>query len=294
MAGPGSIQLRDGNSMPQLGFGTWQIPADRCAELVGEAIRVGYRSIDTAQGYANEAGVGEAIRRSGLSANSFFVTSKLRNGAHARDKALAAFDDTMRLLGLKKLDLFLIHWPVPDQDRYVEAWRTLIDLQREGRIRSIGVSNFDEEHLERIMGETGVTPVVNQIELHPRLQQRQTRAYHAAHGIVIESWSPLGPGGNNAEFWKRFELGKGGSLLADPVLAGIARKHGKTPAQVIIRWHLDQGLVLFPKSVQPARIAENWDVFDFRLDAEDMKAIAGFDHPDGRIGPSPADFELLF
>ncbi len=184
-----------------------------------------------------------------------FITSKLRNSAHARDKALRAFDETMKKLGLDQLDLFLIHWPIPSQDRYVEAWKTLVELRDAGRIRSIGTSNFNQDHLERIIGETGVTPVVNQIELHPRFQQRDKRAFHKAHNIAIESWSPLGSG----------------RLIADPVIGAIAKKHGKSPAQVMIRWHLDQGLIVIPKSVTPSRIRENFAVFDFALDDDDRE-----------------------
>lgn len=294
MATPPMIPLADGSAIPQLGFGTWQIPVEQCAEVVGRAIRLGYRSIDTAQGYGNEAGVGEAIRRSGLPRNAFTVTSKLRNGGHRRDLALAAFDQSLRDLGLEQIDLFLIHWPVPSQDKYVEAWRTLIELKQEGRVRSIGVSNFDPAHLDRIIGESGVAPVVNQIELHPRYQQRDVRAYHKARGIVIESWSPLGPGGANAGFWKDFGLGRGGSLLDDPVIAGIARKYGKTAAQTILRWHLEQGLVVFPKSARADRMTENWNLFDFSLDSADMQAMAALDRSDGRIGAEPASFALLF
>ncbi|TIU24276.1 MAG: aldo/keto reductase, partial [Mesorhizobium sp.] len=229
-------------------------------------------------GYRNEEGVGEAIRAAGLPRSELFITSKLRNGGHQRDAALRAFDDTMQKLGIDRIDLFLIHWPVPSQDKYVEAWKTLVELKQAGRIKSVGVSNFNQDHLERIIGETGVTPVVNQIELHPHFQQRDKREFHAKHDIKIESWSPLGSG----------------RLLADPTLAAIAKKHGKSVAQVIIRWHLQQGLVVIPKSVHQDRIAGNFNVFDFELDAGDMETIQGMDSADGRTGPDPATAAFLF
>jgi len=266
------LNLRDGRSIPQLGLGVWQVPQRATAEIVGEALKAGYVSIDTAEGYQNERGVGDAVKASGLDRDSLFITSKLRNSFHARDDALRAFDATMEELQLDELDLFLIHWPRPRQDKYVEAWKTLIELQQQGRIRSIGVSNFNIDHLERIIGETGVVPVVNQIELHPTFQQRGVRDFHKQHDIRIESWSPLGQGGD----------------LKRPAIAAIAKKHGKTPAQVIIRWHLEEGLIVIPKSVTASRIRENIDVFDFRLDADDMNKIAALDDPRGRIGSDPA------
>ncbi len=272
------ITLNDGSSIPQLGLGVWQVDPAITAKVVGWGIEAGYRSIDTAEGYGNEEGVGQAVKAAGVPRKELFITSKLRNGAHRRDAALRAFDDTMGKLGIEQLDLFLIHWPVPSQDRYVEAWKTLIELRDAGRIRSIGVSNFNQDHLERIIGETGVTPSVNQIELHPRFQQRDKRAFHAKHNIRIESWSPLGSG----------------RLLEDPAIEGLAHKHGKTIAQTIIRWHLQEGLIIIPKSIRRERIASNFDVFDFELDTEDMKAIAGLDSPDGRTGPNPATASFLF
>jgi 2,5-diketo-D-gluconate reductase A len=272
------ITLNDGSSIPQLGLGVWQVDPAITAEVVGWAIQAGYRSIDTAEGYGNEEGVGEAIRAAGVAREELFITSKLRNRAHQRDAALSAFDDTMRKLGLEQIDLFLIHWPLPSQGKYVEAWKTLIELRDAGRIKSIGVSNFNRDHLERIIGETGVTPAVNQIELHPRFQQRDKRAFHAEHNIRIESWSPLGSGG----------------LLDDPVIGRIAGKHGKTIAQTIIRWHLQQELIVIPKSIRRERIISNFDVFDFELDAEDLKAIEGLDSPGGRVGPNPVTASFLF
>ncbi|PBC19665.1 MULTISPECIES: aldo/keto reductase [unclassified Mesorhizobium] len=275
---PEPITLNDGTIIPQLGLGVWQVDHGITADVVGWAIKAGYRLIDTAQGYQNEEGVGEAIRAADVPRSELYITSKLRNGAHERDAALRAFDDTMEKLGIERIDLFLIHWPVPSQDKYVEAWKTLIELKQAGRIKSIGVSNFNRDHLERIIGETGVVPVANQIELHPRFQQRALREFHAGHDIQTESWSPLGSG----------------RLLGDPTIAGIARKHGKSAAQTIIRWHLQQGLIVIPKSVRQDRIAANFDVFDFELDAQDLKTIAGMDSADGRDGPNPATAAFLF
>lgn len=272
------ITLNDGSSIPQLGLGVWQVDQDVTAQVVGWAIEAGYRSIDTAEGYNNEEGVGEAIRAAKVAREELFITSKLRNGAHQRDAALRAFDETMTKLGIEQLDLFLIHWPVAGQEKYLEAWKTLIELRDAGRIKSIGVSNFNEDHLERIIGETGVVPAVNQIELHPKFQQRDKRAYHAKHDIRIESWSPLGSG----------------RLLEDSTLAGIAKKHGKTVAQTIIGWHLQQGLIVIPKSVHKDRIVANLDVFDIELDADDLKAIDGMDTADGRTGPDPVTASFLF
>jgi len=275
---PEQLKLNDGAAIPQIGLGVWQVDPDITAKVVRWGIAAGYRLIDTAEGYRNEEGVGEAIRATSVPRGDLFVTSKLRNGAHQRDAALRAFDDTMQKLGIDRIDLFLIHWPVPAQDKYVEAWKALVELQKDGRIKSVGVSNFNQDHLERIIGETGVTPVVNQIELHPRFQQRDKRDFHAKHNIRIESWSPLGSG----------------RLLADPTLEKIAKKHGKSVAQVIIRWHLQEGLVVIPKSVHQERIAGNFDVFGFELDADDMQTIQGLDSRDGRTGPDPATAAFLF
>ena len=269
-----SITLNDGRAMPQLGLGVWQAPADTTAEVVRTAIAAGYRAIDTAAVYRNEKGVGEGLRACGLARDEVFITTKLWNDSQGSDAALKAFDASLGRLGLDCVDLYLIHWPAPQQDRYVEAWRALVRLREDGRARSIGVSNFSIAHLERIIGETGVSPAVNQIELHPRWQQAELRAAHQRLGIATTSWSPLGQG----------------QLLSDPVVGRIAAKHGKSPAQAIIRWHLDLGLIVIPKSVTPARIAQNFDVFDFKLDAEDLAAMAALDDPKGRIGPDPATF----
>jgi 2,5-diketo-D-gluconate reductase A len=275
---PEQIALNDGTTIPQLGLGVWQVDPAVTAQVVSWGIAAGYRLIDTAEGYNNEEGVGQAIRDADVPRGELFITSKLRNGAHQRDAALRAFDDTMTKLGIERIDLFLIHWPLPSQDKYVEAWKTLIELQHAGRIRSIGVSNFNQDHLERIIGETGVTPVANQVELHPRFQQRDLRAFHAQHDIRTESWSPLGSG----------------KLLDDATIAGIARKHGKSAAQTMIRWHLQEGLIVIPKSVHQDRIAANFDVFDFELDAQDLETIRSMDSANGRGGANPATASFLF
>lgn len=272
------ITLNDGSAIPQMGLGVWQVDPAITAQVVSWGIEAGYRLIDTAEGYQNEEGVGQAIRTAGVPRSELFITSKLRNGAHQRDAALRAFDETMNKLGIEKIDLFLIHWPVPSQGKYVEAWKTLIELRQSGRIKSIGVSNFNQDHLERIIGETGVTPSVNQIELHPRFQQRQTREFHSTHNIRIESWSPLGSG----------------RLLSDPTLEKIAGKHRKSVAQVIIRWHLQEGLIVIPKSIHQDRIAANFDVFDFELDSKDLELIRDMDSSNGRTGANPATAAFLF
>lgn len=269
-----TIALNDGRTMPQLGLGVWQSPREVTAQAVRAALEAGYRSVDTAAIYRNEAEVGEGVRASGLDRAEVFVTTKLWNDDQGYDPALRAIDASLKRLGTDYVDLYLIHWPAPGQDRYLDAWKALVRLREEGRARSIGVSNFAAPHLERIIGETGQTPAVNQVELHPRFQQTELRAAHRRLGVATESWSPLGQG----------------ALLADPVVARIAAKHGKTPAQAIIRWHLDLGLIVIPKSVTPARIAQNFDVFDFELDAQDLCDMAALDDPDGRIGPNPMLF----
>lgn len=268
------LKLNDGRLMPQVGLGVWQSPADTTADTVATAIGAGYLAIDTASAYRNEPGVGEGVRRSGVARDKLFITTKLWNENQGYDAALTAFDKSLERLGLDHVDLYLIHWPAPAQDLYVDSWKALVRLREEGRAKSIGVSNFNIPHLERVIGETGVTPAANQIELHPRFQQPELRAFHAETGIVTTSWSPLGQG----------------KLLEDPVIAGIAAKHGKTPAQVIIRWHVDLGLTVIPKSVTPARIVSNLDVFGFALDSADLAALEGLHAADGRIGPDPAKF----
>ena len=265
------IELSDGAAIPQLGLGVWQTPNDEAASVVGAALKTGYRHVDTAAAYQNEKGVGEGLRASGLARDEVFITTKVWNDNQGYDNALRAIEASLKRLQLDQIDLCLIHWPAPNRGLYLDTWRALIKAQELGQVRSIGVSNFEVEHLDRIIGETGVTPVLNQIELHPRFQQTALRTAHAERGIKTESWSPLGQG----------------QLLSDPAIAALAAKHGRTAAQVIIRWHLDSGLIVIPKSVTPSRIAENFDVFGFKLDAEDMAAIAALDQPDGRIGPNP-------
>lgn len=268
------ITLNDGSKMPQLGFGVFLVPPEDTKRLVADAIDLGYQAIDTATFYQNEAEVGQAVRESGKQP---FLTTKLWNGDQGYDRALRAFDASYNALGVDVIDLYLIHWPKPAQDLYVETWKALVRLRDEGRVRTIGVSNFTMAFLERIIHDSGVVPAVNQIELHPHFQQVELRAFHDENGIVTTSWSPLGRGGV-------------GSDLADPVIARIADKHGKSPAQIILRWHVENGLTVIPKSSSRARQAENLDIFGFSLDADDMRAIAEIDRADGRIGPDP---ELL-
>jgi 2,5-diketo-D-gluconate reductase A len=265
--------LNDGRSIPQLGLGVFQTPPDETETIVRAALETGYRYVDTAKVYGNEEGVGAAVRDC---PDWVFVTTKLWNPDQGYDAALAAFDASYKRLGLDEIDLYLIHWPVPRLDRFVESWKALIRLREEGRVRSIGVSNFRIEDLQRLIDETGVTPATNQIVLHPGFQQRELRAFHENHGIVTTSWAPLGQGG----------------ALSDPVIGRIAEKHGKTPAQTIIRWHIDSGLNVIPKTASPARLPENFDVFDFALDHEDLRTIEALDRPDGRIGPDPATMEM--
>lgn len=266
-----SITFNDGRSIPQVGLGVWQTPNETAAPAVKAAIEAGYRHIDTAAIYGNEEGVGEGIRSSGVDRKDIFLTTKLWNEAQGFDSTLKAFDESLKRLGTDYVDLYLIHWPAPKKDLYLDTWKAFVQLHSEGRAKSIGVSNFAVEHLNRIIGETGVTPVLNQIELHPDFQQRALRETHDALGIKTQSWSPLGQG----------------QLLDNAVIGKIAQKYGRTPAQVIIRWHIDNGLIVIPKSVTPSRIAENFKVFDFKLDADDLKAIDTLDTPDGRIGPDP-------
>ncbi|MET9951281.1 aldo/keto reductase [Streptomyces sp. NPDC006339] len=260
--------------MPQLGFGVWQVPDDEAEQAVTTALEAGYRSIDTAAIYENETGTGKALAASGLPREELFVTTKLWNSEQGYDSTLRAFDASLSRLGLDFVDLYLIHWPVPAKDAYVDTYRAFEKILADGRARAIGVSNFLPEHLERLIGETSVVPAVNQIELHPQLQQSASREAHARLGIATEAWSPLGQG-------------KG--LLEVPAIVAIARKHDRTPAQVVLRWHLQIGNVVIPKSVTPSRIRENIDVFDFELDAEDLAAVAALDEG-RRLGPDPAGF----
>lgn len=265
------VTLNDGRPIPQLGLGVWRTPENVVDSAVRSALLAGYRHIDTAAIYENEAGVGRGLRTSGVARDEVFVTTKLWNAAQGFDTTLKAFDQSLHRLGLDDVDLYLIHWPAPSKGRYVDTWRALVRLKQEGRARSIGVSNFEAEHLERIIGETAVVPALNQIELHPRFQQHKLRDFNRNLGIATQAWSPLGQG----------------SLLTDPTIKAVAAKHGRTPAQVIIRWHLDNGLIVIPKSVTPSRIVENFDVFGFALDADDLAAIGKLDARDGRIGPDP-------
>jgi len=260
--------------IPQLGFGVWQVPEDEVVAAVSTAIEVGYRSIDTARLYGNERGTGEAIAKSSVPREELFVTTKVWNDDQGFDKTLTAFDASMKRLGLDTLDLFLIHWPAPEQDTYVDTWKALLRLREEGRVRAVGVCNFQIPHLRRLLDETGELPAINQVELHPYLQQQELREFHAANGILTEAWSPLASGGD---------------VLADDTVAGIAEKHGVTPAQAILRWHIDLGNVVIPKSVTPSRIRENFDIFGFALDADDLAAIEKLDRGH-RTGPDPDEF----
>ncbi|GHE05558.1 aldo/keto reductase [Streptomyces alanosinicus] len=270
------IILNNGIEMPQLGYGVWQVPDDEAERAVATAIEAGYRSIDTAAIYGNEEGTGKAIAASGLPREDIFVTTKLWNSDQGYDSTLRAFDTSLSKLGVDYVDLYLIHWPLPSKDRYVDTYKAFEKIHADGRAKAIGVSNFLPEHLDRLTDRTNVVPAVNQIELHPHLQQHALREKHAELGIATEAWSPLGQG-------------KG--LLEVPAIVAIARKHGRTPAQVVLRWHLQLGNVVIPKSVTPSRIKENIEVFDFSLDDEDLAAISALDE-DRRLGPDPATFDL--
>jgi len=265
------IRLNDGVQIPQIGLGVWQVDNGQAPKAVLTAIQAGYRSIDTAAIYGNEEGVGIGIRDAGVPREQLFITTKLWNDRHGAKNALKAFDESLKRLRLDYVDLYLVHWPTPRVNLYVETWQALAEIKKSGRAKSVGVSNFKVPHLERLLGETGIVPSVNQIELHPRFQQRAQRAFHAKHGITTESWSPLGQG----------------RVMKDPVIGGIATTHGRTPAQVTLRWHIQNGLVAIPKSVTPARIRENFDVFGFELTQDEMAKIAALDNDRGRIGPDP-------
>ncbi|GAA3883908.1 aldo/keto reductase [Saccharothrix violaceirubra] len=268
-----TVTLNNGVEMPSLGFGVFQVSSEDTQAALGEALRVGYRSIDTAAAYFNEEAVGRTLAESGVARDELFVTTKLWVDDLGRDATLRAFDASLERLGLDRLDLYLIHWPAPGKDLYVESWKALVELRESGRVRAVGVSNFQPDHLRRIVDATGVVPAVNQVELHPRLSQAGLRAVHAELGIVTEAWSPLAQG----------------ALLGEDAIASIAAKHGRTPAQVVLRWHLQLGNVVIPKSVTPSRIAENFAVFDFELDAEDLDRIAGLETGE-RIGFDPDTF----
>jgi 2,5-diketo-D-gluconate reductase A len=271
------IDLNDGNRIPQLGFGVFQIDPSETVEAVSYALEIGYRHIDTAEMYGNEREVGEAIRQSDLDRDEVFVTSKLNNGAHEPDDARRAFDGTLEALGFDHVDLFLIHWPLPtlyDGD-FVSTWRTLEEFKADGRARSIGVSNFQPEHLDRLAAETDTVPAVNQIELHPYFQNRDVKRYGEEHGIATEAWSPIAQG----------------EVLDDPAIAEIAERTGRTPAQVVLRWHIQRDNIVFPKSVTRDRIRENFEIFDFELSDEELERIDDLDRGEaGRNGPHPDRF----
>lgn len=252
-----TITLNNSVGIPQLGFGTWQVPSRDAERVVSVALEAGYRSIDTAAAYNNEKSVGKAIASCGLPRDEIFVTTKLWNSDHGYDRALRAFDASARRLGLDTVDLYLIHWPVPSADRYVETWKALEKLAADGRVRAIGVSNFEAEHLLRLFAETSTVPAVNQIELHPGLPQSRLRALHAEHGIATEAWSPLAQG----------------AVLSNPTITRLAGRYGVTPAQLVLRWHLQLGNIVIPKSANPTRIRQNLDVFNFELSDHDVAAV---------------------
>ena len=269
-----SVRLNDDRTIPQIGLGVWQVPDDVATDACLAAFEAGYRHIDTAALYGNEEGVGRAIKASGIPREELFITTKVWNTDQGRDKTIAAMEASLARLDLDYVDLYLIHWPTPDRGLYIETWETVLELQQRGSTISAGVSNFHPDHLRAVIAATGVTPVINQVELHPWLPQRAVRAADDELGIVTEAWSPLASGG----------------LIDDAVLAGIGAKYGKTAAQVMVRWHLQIGNVVLPKSVTPARIVENIDVFDFELDADDLIAIEGLEDETRRTGPNPDTF----
>ncbi len=273
-----AIGLNDGRSIPQLGFGVFQVPPEDTAEVTGKALEIGYRHIDTAEMYQNERGVGEALATSGLDRSEVWVTSKLNNGFHRPDDARRAFEGTLKELGLDFVDLFLIHWPLPTLygGDFVSTWETLIEFQDDGRARSIGVSNFQPHHLDRLLAETDTVPAVNQVEIHPYLRQDDLRAYDVAHGIATEAWSPIAQG----------------RVLDDPAVLAVAGNLARTPAQVVLRWHLQRGDIVFPKSVTPARMRENFEIFDFELGPDDMATIDRLNR-DERTGPDPDTFDYV-
>jgi 2,5-diketo-D-gluconate reductase A len=268
------LTFNDGLTIPQLGYGVWQVEDDVAEVAVGKAFEAGYRHIDTAQIYGNESGVGRAVAASGLGRDDLFITTKLWNADQGYESTLAAFEGSMERLGLETLDLYLIHWLQPKQGKYVDTWKALVELQKQGRVKSIGVSNFTIEALQEIIEATGVVPAINQVETHPYFNQAGLRASEAENGILHESWSPLG---------------QGQGLLEDPVLQDIAAKRGATPAQVVLAWHLALGNVVIPKSVTESRIVENWEALNVTLEAEDLEAINALDRgAKGRIGADPA------
>ncbi|MFZ0225948.1 MAG: aldo/keto reductase [Mycobacterium sp.] len=270
-----SVPLNDGNSIPAVGFGVFKIPPADAEQAVSTALQTGYRHIDTAAVYGNERETGRAIAESGVPRDELYVVTKLWNADQGYDSTLAAFDASMKRLGIDYLDLYLVHWPVPTLNKFVETFKAFAHLRDQGRIRSIGVSNFEPEHLDVLVDATGIVPAVNQVELHPRLLQTELREVHARLGIATEAWGPLGQG----------------SLLTDPTVTAVAESHDRTPAQVLIRWHIQLGNIVIPKSVNPKRIASNFDVFDFELSSKDMASISSLD--DGnRLGPDPRTFDF--
>ena len=277
MATVPTIRLNNGVEIPQLGFGVYQVPPEDTAEAVSTALEIGYRHIDTAEMYGNEKGVGEAVARSGIDRGEVFVTSKLNNGHHRRDDALRAFDQSLADLGFEYLDLFLVHWPLPGIDvDYVETWKAMEEIYASGRARSIGVSNFQAHHLRRLFGETEVRPAVNQIEVHPYLAQEELRAFDADHEVVTEAWSPIAQG----------------KVLDDPVVLRVAERCSRTPAQVVLRWHVQRGDVVFPKSVNRERMQQNFELFDFELDGDAMGDLSALDRGE-RTGPDPDTFNYI-
>jgi 2,5-diketo-D-gluconate reductase A len=270
-----NLPLNDGREIPQIGFGVFEVPPEQTVDAVLHALSIGYRSVDTAAMYGNESEVAEAIARSGLERSEVFVTTKLWNSDQGRDRTMRAFEQSLSRLHFDYVDLYLIHWPAPSLGRYVETWKAFTELQRAGRARSIGVSNFTVEHLERIIEETGLVPTVNQIELHPRLQQPELRRFHSEHEIVTEAWSPLARG----------------RAVSERAIEELADRHGRTPAQVILRWHVQLQNVVIPRSVNPSRIEENFRVFDFSLSDDEMEAVAGLEES-ARVGPDPRTFSM--
>lgn len=270
------LPLNDGRTIPQLGYGVFKVDAAEAADVTGQALTAGYRHVDTAKIYGNEEGVGEAVRASGLPREQVYVTTKLWNDAHAHDDAVAALEGSLERLGLEYVDLYLVHWAVPSQGQYLEAWKTLIELRDRGLATSIGVSNYPAEQLREIIEATGEAPAVHQIELHPYFQQRALRELHSEHGIVTEAWGPLGQGKSD--------------LLENDAITSIATERGVSPAQVVLAWHIAHGIVALPKSVTPSRIVENLEAAEIELTAEEVAAIDALDRPDGRGGADPATF----
>jgi len=271
-----TITLNDGVEIPQLGFGVFQVPPEDTKKATLEALEVGYRHIDTAEMYGNEKGVGEAVAESGIPRDQIFVTSKLNNTFHAREAALGAFDQTLESLGFESLDLFLIHWPMPAVGNFVETWKAMEEMKASGRVRSIGVSNFQPAHLQRLFDATETVPSVNQIEVHPYLTNEVARAFNTQHGIATEAWSPIAQG----------------AVLTDPVITAIADRVGRSAAQVTLRWHIQRGDIVFPKSVTRSRVEENFALFDFELTSDDLDAITGLNR-DERTGPNPDEFNWI-